>query len=797
MILQPAALREKLASVPVIKSALSLMTGTMVTSALGLLFWILAANLYDPADFGVSTTAIYTMIMLADVSCLGLRTGLVRYIPKAGSATGRTIVWGYALVLAASSLTAGVFLVGLNIWAPDLTELRNSVLLFIFFVASTAFWALFMLQDAVLVGLRRAPWVPIENTLFGVLKIALLVPFAAWSPTLGIFWAWTLPVFPIVVGINVLMAGVARNRADDVLDGATVRPARVAAAGQTVRARLAASFRQTKALLRDIITFSLADWLSALARLVALGAIPLMVLAQTDKDQAGYFQAAWLIAFTIMSLSANAAYALLAESSYDQAKLHRNSLQAAMLSLGLTVPVMIVGLIGAPYLLWIYGSDYADNSSTVLRILLVAAVPNVLHQLYIGRLRVQGRLGGVIFFETLLAVIAVGLSWLFIPRYGIDGVGIAWLVGLTLLGGYALIAESTWWWASRLDTGVVRRIGSGVRRARSGRPARGMSERLDEVLSVAAPNATEVIWLPADEHGQTALVDTEPGRQLEVAFARSAEGVERLTRERSVIDTIRADSALAGLLPMLPEPVGLGQRLRLEFSAYRRTSGTSVAELVNNERIGVGEACWSILRAMEPLRAAARPVTVTEATLATWIDGPIANLMSEGRASNSQVGRLRHRLEEGFVGATVSIGRIHGDLVMANAAAAPSAHGPEIVGFRRWERSREMPSVIDAAVLALTAMTDERSAEPGGAVELGDVVVELLADSRSFDEHPALVGAGPQPGVPSTAVILLAWLYLVGRPNPVDGPVVSDVFWLARNAQPVLAQLNNGAGAMV
>ncbi|MGI9595238.1 MAG: lipopolysaccharide biosynthesis protein, partial [Acidimicrobiales bacterium] len=527
-----AAIQDRLASVPVVKSGLSLMTGTMVTSGLGLIFWILAANLYDPADFGVSTTAVYTMMMLADVACLGLRTGLVRFLPRSGNRTGRTILWGYGLVASASTITAAVFLLGLQLWAPDLVELRNSGLLFIFFVAATAFWALFMLEDAVLVGLRKATWVPIENSLFGVLKILLLFPLAKLSPTLGIFWAWTLPVFPIVIGINVFLARFARTQ-EPVGEDRSKPPAR--------------------SLLRDIMSFSLADWFAAVARLAALGVIPLMVLAQLDTTEAGYFQASWLIAFTIFALSSNAAYALLAETSYEQAKLHENSIHAGVLSLVLTAPIIAIGVIGAPLLLRIYGTDYAENSATVLRILLIAAVPNIVHQIFIGRLRSQGRMGAVVFFETLLSALVVTLAWFLLPRYGIDGVGYAWLVGLMAMAAYAAASESLWWWAARIDTRFVRRAGSAFRWLSLGRPARGMDTRLDDALATIDDAGSEVSWLHGDDGGRTAIIDLTDDRQLVIDFARSTQGAGELCRRRKASEQLGGENRLAEIHPLLPE----------------------------------------------------------------------------------------------------------------------------------------------------------------------------------------------------------------------------------------------------
>ena len=446
-------------AVPVIRSGLSLMTGTVLTSGLGLIFWIVAANLYDAADFGVATTSIYTMMMLADVASLGLRSGLVRYLPLAGRASGPTIVWGYGLAAASAGLTGLGFLVGLDWWAPGLAELSRTSLSFAFFALATACWALFNLQDAVLVARRRAPWVPIENGLFGLAKIALLFPMAALSPRLGIFWAWTIPVFPIVVVVNVLIARTLRaeSAARPAPNAGPDRPApaeSIAAEsiqGEPVVAEpavadpLAVDPPVVGPPLRAMLGFSLADWLSSLARLVSLVVVPLMVLAAEGDVRAGHFQAAWIIGFTVFTLSLNAAHALLAENSHEQHQERRNSVQAGLLSLALTAPITVVGVLAAPLVLLVYGPGFADNSSNLLRLLLLAALPNVVYQIHIGRLRSQGRMGAVIGYETALSASVVLVSWLLLPDLGIAGVGVAWLVGLTVLAGAALVRERATW----------------------------------------------------------------------------------------------------------------------------------------------------------------------------------------------------------------------------------------------------------------------------------------------------------------------------------------------------------------
>ena len=69
-------------------------------------------------------------------------------------------------------------------------------------------WAIFTLQDSVLVGLRSASWVVVENGVFGIVKLVLLVVLVTSLPDhLGIYVSWMLPVLVAVPLINMLIFG--------------------------------------------------------------------------------------------------------------------------------------------------------------------------------------------------------------------------------------------------------------------------------------------------------------------------------------------------------------------------------------------------------------------------------------------------------------------------------------------------------------------------------------------------------------------------------------------------------------
>jgi len=80
------------------------------------------------------------------------------------------------------------------------------------FIVATIGYALFVLQDGVLTGLRRTAWVPVENAAFSVAKVGLVVLLATALPEHGVFVSWLLPVVVAVVVVGGLLFGWAIPR---------------------------------------------------------------------------------------------------------------------------------------------------------------------------------------------------------------------------------------------------------------------------------------------------------------------------------------------------------------------------------------------------------------------------------------------------------------------------------------------------------------------------------------------------------------------------------------------------------
>ena len=189
------------AKLPLYRNGYALIASSAVTSALGLVYWTVAARLYDARAIGVSAALIAAVTLLANLAQLNLKSALNRFLPTAGAGAGRLVLSAYALAVAVAMVTGAVFLAGLPVWSPELAWLLDRPALALWFVAATVTWTIFVLQDGALAGLRQALWVPAENATFAVAKILLLLALAATMPTLGVFVSWTAPILVLIVPV--------------------------------------------------------------------------------------------------------------------------------------------------------------------------------------------------------------------------------------------------------------------------------------------------------------------------------------------------------------------------------------------------------------------------------------------------------------------------------------------------------------------------------------------------------------------------------------------------------------------
>jgi Phosphotransferase enzyme family len=712
------------ARLPVYREGYALVLGAGLSAALGFVYWIVAAHAYDARAVGLNSAAISTMMLVSGVAQLNLIGGLVRFVPTAGRSTWRLVAWSYAISVVVAIAVSLVFLLAVRGWAPSLAFLSSDDGFAFWFVAGTMAFCVFNLQDAVLTGLRRAIWVPVDNTLFGVAKIGLLALFVPLFPRFGIFASWTFSVVLSVVAINTLLI-------------MRLIPAHARAPVETPE----------NAGARQIGRFVAADYVGGLSWIVAITLIPIVVTERIGAAENAYYSLAWVIAIPLYTVSASTASSLVvtlvSEPRLFREHTHRVLVQTARL----VVPAMAL-----------------------------SSIPVGVTALYTAVWRAEKRLALLVWVRCAQNSAVVVFSFALLGPYGIRGPAFVWLAVQTVVA-VALVAAwphvlltpgSTVPWRLRslrlarnaaADTGLLtvfqavkRRPAIRRRRAHAAVAVPRILAQLPPSGADPPPSAWTTYELPTSVTDKLVVLAGAPGGppRAVVKLAESQQAAAGLARETEVLGLLAADPRLASWRSVLPEVLGAGEVDGKPFRVEAVLPG-SVASATC--RLG------ALADAIEQLhRRTGSEVEIGPVLLADWVDAPIAVLDHHTRRAGGRerwhakaLDRLRDELGEALAGRRLGVGWAHGDYVPGNLLVDPATG--RVSGIVDWELAGgQRLQALDLVQLLLAARALRRRRE------YGEIVTEALAGALADEERAVLDrGAAPR-GLPPSVLVRLAWL---------------------------------------
>lgn len=403
-------------SVPLFRNSYALMLSGVGSTVLGLGFWALAVRLYPPEEIGRTSAAISMMILLATILQLNLTNGLVRFLPEAGSRIGPLVRSAYAIAAVSSLVGAGLFtaVASGHLFFGDAS--RSMAAFAVLFVVAVPLWSVFVLQDAALTGLRSTGAVPVENMVFALVKIVLLVPLAVF-PQLGLLGAWLLSAGMVTIPLN---AYIFRR----LIPKRASAPAAVESWWQ-VRRYLAS------------------DYVGGLLESVFVGALPVVVTWKLGLVASAYFYTSWIVVTGFEALLFSIGSSLTAEGAHERsttAMLHNSTLKMAA---ALVLPVVLVGFVGAPWLLGVYGHEYAVHGTTLFQLLALAMPFRAIVILRISVLRIERRGLSIIGYQGANAVMLLVGALLVLERFGLAGMGWLFLAVQALLAAAALVLSAS------------------------------------------------------------------------------------------------------------------------------------------------------------------------------------------------------------------------------------------------------------------------------------------------------------------------------------------------------------------
>ncbi len=761
-------------SVPLYRNGYALVANTVVTAGLGALYWVVAARFFSAEAVGINAAALSVMVLIANLSQLNLKTALNRFVPDAGGWTSQLIGGAYLVAAPVAVIASIVFLIGQPTWAPGLEVLRSSPLAIIGFVAATTCWTVFVLQDAALTGLRKATWIPPENTFYGLAKIGLLFAFAVSAPTLGIFASATLPLLFVIVPVNVLIfrravphhVGVSRTET-------------------------------TRIDSRIVARFAAADFFASLSSLVSISLMPVLVLSFAGAEANAYFFLAWTIAYTLYLIGSNTGMSLITEAALAPHKLQTLSRRVLLQTSGIVIPTAAALAVFAPLVLGIFGPDYASQGSAVLRLLVLAAIPHTVFALNVSMLRAEQRMRALAILYGGTAILVILLSVVLLPVLGINGVGWAWLITMTLVAGVVLLTDLRFLWLQAfLDGPVGRRITSMERTPQpeiaSGPDLAGKKSILSELRqSLDRPGLKIVGRSASGPEVAVVFVGTSPNQpEIALKIAQTEFASASLLREANALAALHADSRMRDLARFAPKLLASGSKGGHTFVAQSYVGGAGGRTAERSDRKS-SELLITAGRAITGLHRATQTLTVlTDDGVPRQVDRRIEAALRDGRLKltprhAAALSRMQSELRSTIVDRRVSVGWIHGDYWFGNVLIDRAGETCGIVDWGGMQIT-SLPG-IDLVHLILTTRAIEQN------LELGAVVLAALDDDHLSDVEAAVMAmlttSDTVDDVPWRALVLLTWVHHVTSRARYWSGSAGRWLWTTRNVGEVLEAL--------
>ena len=399
---------------PLYRNALALLVNSGVTSLIGIAYWTLAARLASPGVVGVNAALISAMVALASISHLGLEGALAGLLPRAGAATGTMVRRAYAMAAVLAVAFATIFVVAAPRLSAQLRDLHRPGVAALFVVA-VLIWSLFALQDCILTGLRRAVWIPLENIVYSVFKLVMVLVLARALAGYGIVVSWVVPAALALVPVTRAIFRV-------------FIPAHLRAYGS-------ATGRGTDLFNRFVV----GDGFGMLLAQVPIALLPILVMEQAGAEAAGHFYIAWMLTQSLDLVAVNIGMSLTVEGAHTQDELPAMFRRVLLRTLALVGMVVGLAALAAPWMLALFGAGYVTASVEPFRLLLLGSLFRAVTTLAICAARAERRPSLVVALQASLTAIVLPLAWQLTGELSAVGAALSWTIGQAAVAALALV----------------------------------------------------------------------------------------------------------------------------------------------------------------------------------------------------------------------------------------------------------------------------------------------------------------------------------------------------------------------
>ena len=708
------------------RNGYALIASSLITSALGMLFWTVATRSFTQEQVGIGAALIAAMAPLAHAAQFNFKNVLYRYAGSPGTQS-RQLTRGIYLVSATAAVALGSGFALLVPWIdPDLADVFHSGWVAVGFVLALMIWTVYGLQEALLVALRLSTLMPAKSLIYSVAKLAALAAIGALAASgLSILAAWVVPALVIGLATSAMLAHY----------------------GSSVET----TAETPKYTRREFVGFIGWDYVGSLAGSLSYGMAPMLVISAAGTVAGAHFYLAFSIAYVLYLVGSQMGAAMMAEHSGRRSRpgvLYADAMVQTLLPVSAAA---LAAFVFAPQIMQIFGAEFVDPGSTVLRLLVLGAIPGSAIVVFLAICRTKGWLRLVALVQLLNLSVVLGLGYLLSKTMGEVGMALALLVTETTIAtGLAA------WTLSRPNAFcdlVIELVSASLRllhRLRDLLPRR----RLTDAAVVLDNKSWDITTQLASLSDVNTQMLRRAGDQAVLKTATSPAGLATLAHESDRLAGLHGDARLARFGHLLPQvlafpagPTGSG----LLLTRLPGQDGRSLKPFTPAFAMAVGAAAGL---SAEIHHATTNPRGIDADWLRHWVDDAIETLAVVMPRGRQALTLLQDELTAHFAGRPVSLGLGHGDFCLDNILFEVSATGvPKISGVVDWNESRaDTPLGLDTVLLVLMARArrDER--------QFGQIVLAVLRQADWTAEERGWLGDLGGDDAHLRALVLLAWL---------------------------------------
>ena len=393
---------------PLYKNSFFIGLSRVFNAACGFFFWLVAARYYSVADVGIATALISSLGLVMTFSRFGFDVSLIRFMPlNDKNKVFNTCLWITTLSAIVVSL---IYLMVVGTLSPSISFIQSYAIIFVIFALMNS---ITLTTGNAFLSFRKGEYYFTQNLLLAS-RIPLLLLFAILG-SLGIFFS---------VGFAYLIASVLAIFL--ILKFVRIRP------------------EVSKNFAKKTFKFSSMNYLANVFNVVPSLVLPILVLNLLGAEEAAKYYIAFAIGNLILIIPDAISTSFFVEGSHG-INLKRGATKALVGIYGLLVPAVLFIYFFGAFLLGLFGEDYVE-ALELLRILAFSSFFVVIYTLFIPVQNIRMRVESVVFINLIKFVLLLGLSYVFILRFGIVGVGWAWMItyGILGLGIVELVKREQW-----------------------------------------------------------------------------------------------------------------------------------------------------------------------------------------------------------------------------------------------------------------------------------------------------------------------------------------------------------------